>query len=607
MSALGLQAATSYMATEQYVQNVVKAESNRTDIAIGELQKEVQDAKYLTPSAIKAGDNVSVTTNEAGEVTIAATDSFPADYAAVSNAAVYAAITNALQDAAISTLNDTKASKSDATLTPIYSDTPAFSEWVCNPSTVRPNGSYFELYVDKVIKYEDGGSTWWAALDNRFPDDPLARASYDATATKLTLVTKEDIVQREIIATRTRTDIIGYTLGSQSDKPVAAADPLLFAQYYPEGNVKSTAEFTAGIKYTLTSNATERTSTVKPFCITDDQANDNSGLVGRVVIPPYVDAQGNPYISDDGTRYKVVGVSNNGSSSMVYTTNLTAIVAPNTVTNIGDYTFALCTALTSVSLPAATTIGDYAFDYCIALTSVSFPAATTIGDRAFYSCTALKSVSFPAATTIGDHAFDYCIALKSVSLPVATTIGDRAFYSCAALASVSLPDATTIGDSAFESCTALASVSIPVAMTIEDRAFYSCTALASASLPGATNIGRYAFYYCTALISVSLPDATTIGDHAFYFCTEMVSVDFGDTPRSFVPTLGIDAFSGVPESCKIIVPDAQYDAWIAADGWRSLVTRGYKFLRHSAWEYARKYETFTIKVEDNVLIFSPQE
>jgi hypothetical protein len=255
----------------------------------------------------------------------------------------------------------------------------------------------------------------------------------------------------------------------------ADVDPLLFAQYYPEGNVKSAAEFTPGIKYGSFDDV-HHTVSVLPFCNTGTAANDNSSLVGRVVIPPFVDAQGNPYISDDGTRYKVVGVQ--GGDSQYVNDNLTAIVAPNTVTNIEDGTFRECAMLSSISLPAATNIGYHTFTDCDALTSVMLPAATTIEA----------------------HAFETCDSLTSISLLV----------------------------------------------------------------------------------------ATSVGNYAFAGCTELASVDFGDTPRSDVPTLGEDAFIDVPTSCKIIVPYTQYDAWIAADGWRDLPQ---EFVRHA--EKADKPATFT--------------
>ena len=259
----------------------------------------------------------------------------------------------------------------------------------------------------------------------------------------------------------------------KSDK--VAVDPLLFAQYYPDGNVKSSSELTSGIKYDAPDTAS-RTITVKPFCFTGDSANDNSGLVGRVVIPPFVDGDGNPYVSDDGTRYMVVGVGSgyhDGSNE-----NLSDIVVPNTVTGIGNRAFCSCLALTSVSLPSATSIGYEAFFQCIALTSVSLPSATSIGVAAFFDCSSLTYVSLPSATRIGDNA------LRSVP--------------------------------------------------------------------------------------------------------NLESVDFGGTPRPSVPTFGHNAISGVSESCKIIVPYAQYGAWIAADGWKALPQ---EFVRHS--EKADKPAAFT--------------
>ena len=65
--------ATTYVATQQYVQNVVAAESNRTDKAISDLREEIDEEKYLKPSSIVAGANVTVSTNTDGIVTISAT------------------------------------------------------------------------------------------------------------------------------------------------------------------------------------------------------------------------------------------------------------------------------------------------------------------------------------------------------------------------------------------------------------------------------------------------------------------------------------------------------------------------------------------------------
>ena len=103
-----------------------------------------------------------------------------------------------------------------------------------------------------------------------------------------------------------------------------------------------------------------------------------------------------------------------------------------------------------------TAIGDYAFARCYSLTSVSIPeSVTAIGDGAFYACSSLTSVSIPdSVTAIGDSAFGCCSSLTSVSIPDSVTaIESWAFYACSSLTSVSIPNSVTaIGDYAFSDC-----------------------------------------------------------------------------------------------------------------------------------------------------------
>ena len=180
--------------------------------------------------------------------------------------------------------------------------------------------------------------------------------------------------------------------------------------------------------------------------------------------------------------------------------------------------------------------------------------ATAIGEYAFASCTALKSVSAPKATSIGDYAFMSCSALASVSLPAAETRGGGAFLNCAALESVSLPAAKTIGNNAFDACSALASVSLPAAETIGVGAFAGCTSLASVSAPKATTIGGGAFFDCKPLTSVSLPAAITIGEQAFMQCDALKSLTFGEV----IETVGTDAFYSVPTTtCTLTLNSGQ--------------------------------------------------
>lgn len=95
------------------------------------------------------------------------------------------------------------AAKADATLTPVYSDTPTFTDWVCSP---------------------EGTSIYWNSDDNRWVFSYLGDG-HDSTATDRLAVEAVSAtgITPILTATRTRTDIIGYQLGSQEDKPLQPA------------------------------------------------------------------------------------------------------------------------------------------------------------------------------------------------------------------------------------------------------------------------------------------------------------------------------------------------------------------------------------------------
>ena len=333
----------------------------------------------------------------------------------------------------------------------------------------------------------------------------------DPTASGKSLSFISTITQNEngVISPVKRNVTVDSSLDYSSTNPVQngavvdAITELKLKEWYPDGSVTNVSQFsptwdgTNGLKYSY--NETSNTASVLPFCKMDG-GDDNSHMVGYVVIPPYVDK--------DGVRYSVTDVSTGSDYGM--NENLTGIVAPTTVTSIKRYSFYNCSSLVSVS----------------------FPAATSVGNSALNSCSSLTSVSMPAATSIGNYVFNYCSQLTSMSLPAATSVGSNVFVSC------------------------------------------------------------------TSLKSVYLPAANGIGGNEFAYCTSLTSVDFGSDTRSSIPSLAANSFKNVPTDCVIIVPDANYTAWTAAklpDGttdnpWYSLVQQGYRFLKHSEWEYLRKYE-----------------
>lgn len=151
-------------------------------------------------------------------------------------------------------------------------------------------------------------------------------------------------------------------------------------------------------------------------------------------------------------------------------------------------------------------------------------------------------------TSIGAYVFYYCSMLTSVVIPdSATSIGAYAFFGCSSLTSVVIPDSvTSIGGWAFQSCSSLTSVVIPDSVT---------------------SIGEYAFYVCSSLTSVVIGAlVTSIARSAFRDCRAMQLYDFRKVTA--VPTLSnINAFNGIPSTCKIVVPDSLYDEWIVATNW----------------------------------------
>ena len=230
-------------------------------------------------------------------------------------------------------------------------------------------------------------------------------------------------------------------------------------------------------------------------------------------------------------------------------TEITDLVIPDGVTEIGNFAFDGCIGLKSVTIPkSVTSIGDFAFMDCEALERVIVSdlaawcgiefgsyanpllnspvrlylndaeiadlhipdGVTEIKDNAFTHGT-YESVRIPkSVTAIGESAFSYCASLKSVTFEEnsgLSSIGANAFRSCAALTEIAIPSGVTeIGDGAFEYCETLASITFAKdsrLASIGADAFQSCSALTKIAIPsGVTEVGSRAFELCYTLAEV---------------------------------------------------------------------------------------------------------
>ena len=182
-----------------------------------------------------------------------------------------------------------------------------------------------------------------------------------------------------------------------------------------------------------------------------------------------------------------------------------------------------------------------------------------------------------SVTNIGTYAFRGCCNLSSITIPNKVRyISNFIFMDCYSLSSIVIPKSVyTIQTYAFQNCYSLSNITIPKSISsVSNYAFHSCYSLSSITIPDkVTSIGTYAFYNCYSLSSITIPNkVTSIGTYAFYGCTGVAIYDF--STHTAVPTLSSGyVFSLIPSDCKIRVPSALYDEWIAATNWSRLTSR----------------------------------
>ena len=262
-----------------------------------------------------------------------------------------------------------------------------------------------------------------------------------------------------------------------------------------------------------------------------------------------------------------------GEYAFAYCSGLTSLTLPACITSIGRSAFVGCSGLTSLTLPAGiTSIDSYAFYSCSGLMSLTLPTGiTSIGEYAFMGCSGLTSLTLPASiTSIGEYAFDKCSGLTSLTLPVGiTSISNGAFMGCSGLTSLTLhAGITSIGISAFAYCSGLTSLTLPAGITsISNGAFKGCSGLTSLTLPaGITSIGDVAFSGCSGLTSLILPASiTSIGSYAFSSCSGLTSIY---VYPDIVPKMGSDVFYDVDKkNCTLYVPQGTKQDYFLADIW----------------------------------------
>jgi len=148
---------------------------------------------------------------------------------------------------------------------------------------------------------------------------------------------------------------------------------------------------------------------------------------------------------------------------------------PDSVTSIGQYAFADCSSLFSVTIPNnVTSIGDWAFLDCTSLASITIPnSVTDIGAGAFGGCTTMVAITVDSLnstySSMAGVLFDksqttliHYPEVKAGGYTIPNSVigtGIRAFFCCTNLTSVTIPNSVTrLGNWAFDGCTKLVGV-----------------------------------------------------------------------------------------------------------------------------------------------------
>ena len=220
---------------------------------------------------------------------------------------------------------------------------------------------------------------------------------------------------------------------------------------------------------------------------------------------------------------KATVIADYAFSGDVYYICLDSSMTVAAVSKEGTYIYTYhAPALESIKLDSAASIGEYAFAYCRNMTSASFnEQITEIPQYAFAGCIALTQVDLSTITTIGDYAFMECYALPSVDLSKVQTVGKYAFVNNKELAEITLnSEGSTLGEGAFCYCEKLTKVNNMNKVTdLGDYAF-AHTALTEADLSAAVNVGMEAFLKeeLTPFKVTLGENLKTLGDNPFALC-----------------------------------------------------------------------------------------
>lgn len=284
--------------------------------------------------------------------------------------------------------------------------------------------------------------------------------------------------------------------------------------------------------------------------------------------------EGKYTIKCDGAMSSSLSASNglfgqSGSSVNRYVKFARLVVATITSNSLRN-----CKSLQFVTISNnCSTIGFVSFRYDENLFSVTIPNSITLIDESvFEGCYYLRYVVLPNTISLLKNAcFQDCRYSLNIVIPSSVTeIKYNSFSGCYYSPfnlNIYLNE-LKIGQTAMSSFYHLHKVKINKITELVTGAFSGCNMLKEIEiLSGLVDIPAQTFSNCYSLSKVgNLKDVASIGNGAFYNCYNVLEYDFSEATS--IPTLNsTDVFYGINPLCKIKVPTALYDEWIATNNW----------------------------------------
>jgi hypothetical protein len=153
-------------------------------------------------------------------------------------------------------------------------------------------------------------------------------------------------------------------------------------------------------------------------------------------------------------------VANIGKLAFGHNPNLTSMVLPSSVTNIGARAFEE-SGLTSITIPdSCINIEPEAFYGCFALTNAVIGNGLTKIDRGTFGGCGFKNITIPNSITNISGGFSSCTNLTSITFPTnVVSVEDGSFWGCTSLTNIMILNSDIlISASTFGECTSLTAV-----------------------------------------------------------------------------------------------------------------------------------------------------